>query len=113
MVLTTERRPKIQVKSARFVVISNSKRRRRMRKHISRLAIFALVLMFVLSACGGTPTPTEAAATDAPSATEAPATEAPAPEPFVFGLLMVGPYNDNGWSQAHYEAGLYIEEHMN
>ena len=29
---------------------------------------------------------------------------------FVFGLLMVGPYNDHGWSQAHYEAGKYVEE---
>jgi simple sugar transport system substrate-binding protein len=27
-----------------------------------------------------------------------------------FGLLMVGPYNDHGWSQAHYDAGLYVEE---
>ncbi|MCJ7595071.1 MAG: BMP family ABC transporter substrate-binding protein [Desulfobacterales bacterium] len=29
---------------------------------------------------------------------------------FVFGLLMVGPYNDHGWSQAHYDAGKYVEE---
>ncbi len=29
---------------------------------------------------------------------------------FAFGLLMVGPYNDHGWSQAHYEAGRYVEE---
>lgn len=29
---------------------------------------------------------------------------------FIFGLLMVGPYNDHGWSQAHYEAGHYVEE---
>lgn len=28
----------------------------------------------------------------------------------IFGLLMVGPYNDHGWSQAHYEAGKYVEE---
>jgi len=28
---------------------------------------------------------------------------------FRFGLLMVGPYNDRGWSQAHYEAGKYVE----
>ncbi len=28
---------------------------------------------------------------------------------FKFGLLMVGPYNDHGWSQAHYEAGKYVE----
>lgn len=27
-----------------------------------------------------------------------------------FGILMVGPYNDHGWSQAHYDAGLYVEE---
>ena len=25
-------------------------------------------------------------------------------KPFIFGLLLVGPYNDHGWSQAHYEA---------
>ena len=29
---------------------------------------------------------------------------------FVFGMLLVGPYNDRGWSQAHYEAGRYVEE---
>jgi len=31
-------------------------------------------------------------------------------KPFVFGLLLVGPYNDHGWSQAHYDAGLYVEK---
>lgn len=82
-----------------------------MYKNISRLAIFALALIFVLSACA--PAVTEApAATDAPAATEAPATEAPVAEPFVFGMLLVGPYNDNGWSQAHYDAGLYVEEKL-
>jgi simple sugar transport system substrate-binding protein len=25
-------------------------------------------------------------------------------------MLMVGPYNDRGWSQAHYDGGLYVEE---
>ena len=34
------------------------------------------------------------------------------PEEFVFGILMVGPYNDRGWSQAHYEAGEYVEENL-
>ena len=29
---------------------------------------------------------------------------------FVFGMLLVGPYNDHGWSQAHYDAGHYLEE---
>lgn len=31
-------------------------------------------------------------------------------QPFVMGLLLVGPCNDKGWSQAHYEAGRYVEE---
>ncbi len=30
--------------------------------------------------------------------------------PYIFGMLLVGPYNDHGWSQAHYEAGKYVEE---
>lgn len=28
----------------------------------------------------------------------------------VFGMVLVGPRNDRGWSQAHYEGGLYVEE---
>ena len=39
-----------------------------------------------------------------------PGTAAAAKKPFVFGLLMVGPYNDHGWSQAHFEAGRYVEK---
>jgi simple sugar transport system substrate-binding protein len=35
-----------------------------------------------------------------------------AEKPFVFGMLLVGPYNDHGWSQAHYEAGRYVEKHV-
>ncbi len=30
--------------------------------------------------------------------------------PLTFGLILVGPQNDHGWSQAHYEGGLYVEE---
>jgi len=33
-------------------------------------------------------------------------------EEFVFGLILVGPHDDRGWSQAHYEAGLYVEENI-
>lgn len=39
-----------------------------------------------------------------------PGASAAAEKPFVFGLLMVGPYNDHGWSQAHFEAGRYVEK---
>jgi simple sugar transport system substrate-binding protein len=41
--------------------------------------------------------------------------EAPPPaattegEELVFGVVLVGPRNDHGWSQAHYEGGLYVE----
>jgi basic membrane lipoprotein Med (substrate-binding protein (PBP1-ABC) superfamily) len=44
--------------------------------------------------------------------------EAPPPsevtggEEFVFGVVLVGPKNDHGWSQAHYEGGLYVEENL-
>jgi simple sugar transport system substrate-binding protein len=94
-----------------------------MRKSLLQIIIALTVLSVILSACGAPATPaateapvtevvaTEAPATEAPSATEAPATQAPT-EPFMFGLLLVGPYNDHGWSQAHYEAGQYVEEKL-
>ncbi|MBN1963721.1 MAG: BMP family ABC transporter substrate-binding protein [Anaerolineae bacterium] len=31
---------------------------------------------------------------------------------FVFGLVLVGPHNDHGWSEAHYTAGQYVEENV-
>ena len=41
----------------------------------------------------------------------APAEESAAkPREYVFGMLFVGPWNDHGWSQAHYEAGKYVEQ---
>ncbi|MDX2138950.1 MAG: BMP family ABC transporter substrate-binding protein [Chloroflexota bacterium] len=33
-----------------------------------------------------------------------------AQDEFVFGMILVGPRDDQGWSQAHYEGGLYVEE---
>ena len=98
-----------------------------MPKNLMRLALLAMALMLILSACG--PAVTEApvqteppaateppAVTEPPAATESPATESPATEApaeqFVFGMLLVGPYNDHGWSQAHYEAGQYVEEKL-
>ncbi len=35
-----------------------------------------------------------------------------AQEEFVFGLVLVGPENDRGWSQAHYEGGQYVEANV-
>ncbi len=97
-----------------------------MQKNFARLtAMLGLALLLVLVACGG-PAPTEApssggggSSTDSGEAAteEVPTVEVPSggssDEEFVFGMLLVGPYNDNGWSQAHYEAGLYLEEKLN
>ncbi|GAB4329810.1 MAG: BMP family ABC transporter substrate-binding protein [Phototrophicales bacterium] len=33
-------------------------------------------------------------------------------EEFIFGMVLVGPRDDRGWSQAHYEGGLYVEERI-
>jgi simple sugar transport system substrate-binding protein len=38
------------------------------------------------------------------------ATALSAETPFTFGLLLVGPYNDRGYSQAHYDGGKYAEK---
>ncbi len=38
--------------------------------------------------------------------------KATAQDEFVFGMILVGPHDDNGWSEAHYNGGLYVEEHV-
>jgi simple sugar transport system substrate-binding protein len=45
---------------------------------------------------------------------EAPPAEPAEPtgEEFVFGVVLVGPKNDHGWSQAHAEAAAYLEEKL-
>lgn len=69
----------------------------------SKLFILLLfvALAALLSACAQPTTP--------PAAEET--TEAP-PEEFVFGVILVGPKNDRGWSQAHAEAAAYVEENF-
>ena len=94
-----------------------------MRITFNRFVFFTMALMLVIAACG--PTPPEVSPpsdlpdlpTDLPSIPEV-TVVVPNPgtggsdEPFVFGMLLVGPYNDHGWSQAHYEAGKYVEEKL-
>jgi simple sugar transport system substrate-binding protein len=62
-------------------------------------------MALVLSACQ-----TAAAPTATP--TQPPAPTQPPQEEFVFGMILVGPQNDHGWSQAHFEAGQYVEDKL-
>ena len=96
--------------------------------------VISLLVMaaMLLAACSPAATPAAQPAADTPAAQPAadtpaaePAADTPAAEPaadtpvpqepaeeFVFGMLLVGPYNDRGWSQAHYDAGLYVQEKL-
>ena len=88
-----------------------------MRKNLMTIALLAVAFVMVLSACGQAPT-TAAPATQppapVPTATQAPVvpvllpTTTPAPAPFIFGMLLVGPHNDQGWSQATYDGSMYV-----
>jgi simple sugar transport system substrate-binding protein len=98
-----------------------------------------LVVAMLAAACGPAATPTTAppptsapvaAPTQAPAAqptntavapaanTPVPAaptvapTAAPTAKPFVFGMVLVGPKDDHGWSEAHYSAGQYLEKNI-
>ncbi len=79
-----------------------------MRHRASALLIVVLALSLIAAACGD-------GADDATTTTAgggSTATTAGGGESLTFGMILVGPYNDRGWSQAHYEAGEYLEEQL-
>jgi simple sugar transport system substrate-binding protein len=91
----------------------------------SAIAVLILAVGLFAAGCGDdteettttTVATTETTATTSPPTSEAESTTTTAatteaPEEFVFGMVLVGPYNDNGWSQANYEGGLYVEEKL-
>jgi basic membrane protein A len=96
-----------------------------MTKRIWVLASLLVVAAMVLAACGGggeAPAAPEQPA--APAATEVPAAPAPAEEvggfqipeieegKFNVAMVLIGPHNDGGWSQAHYEGLEYVAENV-
>ncbi len=88
-----------------------------MRKTVLQVTVLIVALAMILTACGPqtTPTPvaTQAPVTQAPpAATQVPPTTAPTSAPFIFGMLLVGAHNDNGWSQATYDGGQYVEKNV-
>lgn len=72
-----------------------------------KLWLLIIILALALAACGGAATEEP---TQAPAATTAPAEPTKSEEPLVFGLIMVGPKDDHGWNEAHYEAAAYVME---
>ncbi len=78
-----------------------------------------MILTLVLSACG--PATTEEPAAEEPAAEE-PTAEEPSEEglsipatkegKFNVAMVLIGPHDDGGWSQAHYEGLLYAEENV-
>jgi simple sugar transport system substrate-binding protein len=67
-----------------------------MRKVLAKIAFLSIAAILVLSACGG----------------GGGSQLAPLGNDFTFGMILVGPHNDHGWTQAHYDAGLYIEQQI-
>ncbi|MEX1207699.1 MAG: BMP family ABC transporter substrate-binding protein [Acidimicrobiia bacterium] len=62
-----------------------------------RLLVILAVFAIVAAACGDD---------------DATTTTGGAGEEFVFGMILVGPQNDRGWSQANFEGGQYLEEKL-
>ncbi len=73
----------------------------------------AVLLAFALigAACSDDGDAETSETTTAPDDTAAETTAA-VEEPLVFGMILVGPRDDRGWSQAHFEAGEYLEEKL-
>ncbi len=76
----------------------------------SRILWSALLLGMLAGGCA-TSTPT--ANTTSPTAGESPAgTTATTGEPFIVGMVLVGPKNDAGWNQSHYEGMQAVVQQM-
>jgi basic membrane protein A and related proteins len=95
-----------------------------MRTTLSKIALLMVILTLALAACApkATLAPTKApVATKVPVVTEVP-TEPPAqgglqiPDvvsgKFNVAFVLIGPHDDGGWSQAHYEGIVYVSENM-
>lgn len=69
-----------------------------------------MVLALVAAACSSSSDDTATTTTGGGGQDVATTQAPPSGEGFTFGMILVGPENDRGWSQAHFEAGKYVEE---
>jgi simple sugar transport system substrate-binding protein len=68
----------------------------------SALVVLLVLIGLLAAACGGGSATTTAGET----------TTTAAAQEYTFGMVLVGPHNDGGWSQANYDAGLYVEQKL-
>ncbi len=86
-----------------------------MRKSLLQVFALLVVLSLALTACGGAAAPTAApsAATQAPAQSGG---ELQIPDieqgKFNVAMVLIGPHDDGGWSQAHYEGLQYLEKNV-
>jgi basic membrane protein A len=78
-----------------------------------KFLFLAIVATLVLAACGTAPAATQA---PAPAATEPAAGGFQIPDvqdgKFNVAMVLIGPHDDGGWSQAHYEGLQYVEKNV-
>jgi basic membrane protein A len=91
--------------------------------------VIVLTLALVLSGCGATAEPTQPPAQATPVPTPEPMETTAPPEPtappetgfqipdiqegkFNVAMVLIGPHNDGGWSEAHYEGLEWIQANM-
>ena len=100
------------------------------RKHLWGALALLLVLSMVLTACGGAAPAAPAKPAAEPTAAPAAAEPTKAPEAakpaeggglqipdvvdgkFNVAAVLIGPHDDGGWSQAHYDGLIYVEKNM-
>jgi len=75
------------------------------------LIVMLALAVALIAACAPAPTPapTPAPPTAAPAAKP---TDAPKAAGVLFGVILVGPYNDHGWSEAHYQGAQYVKSKL-
>lgn len=72
-----------------------------MKKKIMHVVFLAMALMLVLTACGAKPE--EVGGFQIPEVQK---------DKFNIAMVLIGPHDDGGWSQAHYEGLLYVEKNV-
>lgn len=68
--------------------------------------LFLILVMVVLAACG---TAQSSAPAESTPIVTVPTEVPPVEKPLAIGMILVGPINDGGWSQAHYDAMKRVE----